>query len=67
MDNWIDTTDRDRLPDKEQQVVIHTVYGYDKEATYKGLDVESEPMWLSHGCIYWHEEVPYWMPKETCP
>lgn len=49
------------LPDVEQPVRI-SVHGRVFDAVYKGLSSDQEPMWLSHGCVYWAEEVSRWMP-----
>ena len=49
------------LPDVEQPVRI-SVHGRVFDAVYKGLSSDQEPMWLSHGCVYWADEVSRWMP-----
>ena len=50
-----------KLPEVEQPVRI-SVHGRVFDAVYKGLSSDQEPMWLSHGCVYWAEEVSRWMP-----
>jgi len=52
----------ERLPEINHNVLISTVYGQVKEADFIGFDVESQPKWVSHGCLYWAEEVLRWMP-----
>ena len=49
------------LPDVEQPVRI-SVHGRVFDAVYKGLSSDQEPIWLSHGCVYWADEVSRWMP-----
>lgn len=49
------------LPDVEQPVRI-SAHGRVFDAVYKGLSSDQEPMWVSHGCVYYAEEVSRWMP-----
>lgn len=50
-----------KLPEEGQHVRI-SVHGRVFDAVYEGLSSDQVPVWVSHGCVYWADEVSRWMP-----